>query len=86
MGILWWIAFGLLTGMTAKFVLPGRDPGGIIATTALGVGGALLGGFLGTALGFGSVTGFDFRSMMIAVFGSISILFGFRLLVDRSKA
>jgi len=86
MGILSWIAFGLLVGMFAKFVLPGRDPGGMTATSAVGIAGALFGGFLGTAVGFGAVTEFEFRSMMIAVFCAIGFLFVFRLMVDRSKA
>jgi uncharacterized membrane protein YeaQ/YmgE (transglycosylase-associated protein family) len=86
MGILSWVVFGLLVGTFAKVVLPGRDPGGMMATIAIGIAGALLGGLLGTALGFGPVTEFEFRSMMVAVFCAIGFLFVFRLLVDRSKA
>ena len=86
MGILAWIVFGLIAGATAKFVLPGRDPGGIIVTILIGVAGAVLGGLIGTSIGFGPVTGFNAAGMMIAVFGAILLLFGFRLLVDRSKA
>ena len=52
MAILGWILFGLIVGIVAKLLMPGRDPGGFIVTTLLGVVGAVLGGFLGRALGF----------------------------------
>ena len=51
MGIIGWIIFGLIVGALAKFVMPGKDPGGWIITTLLGVVGALVGGFLGRMLG-----------------------------------
>ncbi len=51
MGILGWIVFGLIVGAIAKLLMPGRDPGGIIVTMVLGIVGALLGGFIGQALG-----------------------------------
>jgi len=51
MGILGWIIFGLVVGALAKLVMPGKDPGGFIVTTLLGIIGALLGGFLGRLLG-----------------------------------
>lgn len=86
MGILSWTLFGLVVGTTAKFVLPGRDPGGMMATAAVGIVGALFGGLLGTAKGLGSANDFEFRSMMIAAFCGMGFLFVFRLLVDRSKA
>ena len=52
MGILSWIVFGLVIGIIAKLVTPGRDPGGFIVTMLLGIAGALLGGFIGRAMGF----------------------------------
>ena len=52
MGILSWIVFGLVVGIIAKLVTPGRDPGGFIITMLLGIAGALLGGFIGRAMGF----------------------------------
>ena len=52
MAILGWILFGLVIGALAKLVMPGRDPGGIIVTMLLGIAGAVLGGFIGRALGF----------------------------------
>ncbi|MET0620850.1 MAG: GlsB/YeaQ/YmgE family stress response membrane protein [Thermoanaerobaculia bacterium] len=51
MGIIGWIIFGLIVGALAKFVMPGKDPGGWIITTLLGIVGALVGGFLGRMLG-----------------------------------
>ena len=51
MGILGWIIFGLIVGALAKFVMPGKDPGGWIVTTLLGIVGAVVGGFLGRMLG-----------------------------------
>lgn len=83
MGILAWIVLGLIAGLLAKFIMPGRDPGGIIITILLGIGGALVGGFLGTQLGFGGLSGFDLRSMAIAVGGAVLMLFVYRLLTQR---
>jgi uncharacterized membrane protein YeaQ/YmgE (transglycosylase-associated protein family) len=52
MRVIGWIIFGLVVGIVAKFLMPGRDPGGFIITILLGIAGALLGGFLGGAAGF----------------------------------
>jgi uncharacterized membrane protein YeaQ/YmgE (transglycosylase-associated protein family) len=52
MGILGWIVFGLIVGVVAKLLMPGRDPGGFIVTMLLGIAGALIGGFLGRAAGW----------------------------------
>ena len=81
MNILGWILFGLVVGALAKFVMPGRDPGGIIVTILLGIAGALLGGFIGRALGFyreGEAAGW-----IMAFLGSILLLFLYRLMVGR---
>ena len=75
MGILSWILLGLVVGILAKWIMPGPDPGGIVMTTLLGVGGGLVGGWLATQLGFGTVTGFDLRSLAIAVLGALLLLF-----------
>jgi uncharacterized membrane protein YeaQ/YmgE (transglycosylase-associated protein family) len=79
MGILTWIVFGLIAGVAAKFLMPGKDPGGIIVTILIGIAGAMVGGWLGTQLGFGSVAGFDIRSMFIAIGGAMVLLFGYRV-------
>lgn len=76
MGILSWIVLGLIAGVMAKWLMPGRQGGGLIFTTALGVVGAMVGGYLSTQfLGFGGVGGFDLRSMAIAIGGAMLLLF-----------
>lgn len=84
MGLLLWIVFGLIAGAVAKFILPGRDPGGLIVTILVGIGGAVLGGMLATAFGFGALSGFDIRSLMIAIGGALILLVGYRLLATRA--
>lgn len=78
MGIISWIVFGLLAGILAKFVMPGDDGGGFIKTTLLGVAGAVVGGFIGTRIGFGDVTGFNIRSFAIAIAGALLVLWAYR--------
>ena len=78
MGILSWIILGLIVGIIAKFVMPGKDAGGVFITIILGIAGAFVGGFIGSTLGLGSVTGFDIRSLLIAVGGSILLLIIYR--------
>ncbi len=80
MGIFSWIIFGLIAGAIAKLIMPGKDPGGMIVTMLIGIAGAVVGGFIGTLLGFGKVSGFDFGSFVMAVGGSIILLFGYRRL------
>jgi uncharacterized membrane protein YeaQ/YmgE (transglycosylase-associated protein family) len=64
MGILAWIALGLIAGLLARYLMPGAGPGGIIVTILLGIAGALVGGFLGQLIGFGGVDAFDLRSVV----------------------
>ena len=81
MSILGWILFGLVVGALAKLVMPGRDPGGIIVTILLGIAGAVLGGFVGRALGFyreGEPAGW-----VMAFLGAVLLLFLYRLMVGR---
>ena len=80
MGIFSWIILGLIVGALAKFLMPGKDAGGLFITILLGVGGAFLGGFISSNLGFGSIEGFDLRSLAIATGGAILLLFGYRML------
>lgn len=54
MGILSWIVLGLIVGVLAKWIMPGNDPGGLIITVLIGIGGAFVGGFISSSLGFGS--------------------------------
>jgi len=82
MGILGWIVFGLIVGAIAKLLMPGRDPGGIIVTMVLGIVGALLGGFIGQAVGLygpGEPAGF-----IMALLGAIAVLFIYRVSVGRT--
>jgi uncharacterized membrane protein YeaQ/YmgE (transglycosylase-associated protein family) len=78
MGILAWIIFGLIAGVLAKWIMPGPDPGGIFVTILLGVAGALVGGFIGSLLGFGGISGFTFGSFVTAILGAILLLFIYR--------
>lgn len=83
MGVLSWIVFGLIAGIIAKLLMPGRDPGGCVITMLLGVAGAFVGGFLyrfvtGTEVLF---FGFDFRSFAIAVLGAVVVLAVYRLVL-----
>ena len=86
MGILLWIVFGLIAGVVAKFLMPGRDPGGIIVTILLGIGGALVGGFVATTFGFGGMNGFDIRSLLIAIGGAMLLLIGYRMVMTNATA
>ncbi|QJT81192.1 MULTISPECIES: GlsB/YeaQ/YmgE family stress response membrane protein [Kosakonia] len=81
MGILAWILFGLIAGVIAKLIMPGRDGGGFILTCILGIVGAVVGGWLATTFGFGGdITGFNLHSFLVAVVGAIVVLAVFRLL------
>jgi uncharacterized membrane protein YeaQ/YmgE (transglycosylase-associated protein family) len=85
MNIFGWLFFGLIAGALAKWIVPGKDPGGCLVTSAIGMLGALLGGIVGTRLfGFGTVTGFNLASFAIAIPGAVVLLLVYRLLVSRS--
>ena len=86
MGILAWLLLGLVAGALAKFIMPGQQGGGIIVTIVLGVIGAIVGGLLGTyVLNFGDISGFDLRSIAIAVGGALLVLFVYGA-IARSRA
>jgi len=83
LGWIGWIIFGLIVGIIGKFLMPGRDPGGFIVTILLGIAGALLGGFIGRALGLyqeGEPAGF-----IMAVIGAIILLAIYRAVVGRRR-
>jgi uncharacterized membrane protein YeaQ/YmgE (transglycosylase-associated protein family) len=80
MGILSWIIFGLIAGFLARWIMPGRDGGGLILTTLLGIAGAFVGGWVGVRLGFGDISGFNLGSMLTAVIGALFLLFVYRLI------
>jgi uncharacterized membrane protein YeaQ/YmgE (transglycosylase-associated protein family) len=81
MAIIWAIIIGLIVGIVAKLLMPGRDPGGFIVTALLGIVGALVATFLGQAMGIyaaGQSAGF-----IGAVIGAIVVLFVYRLIRGR---
>ena len=78
MGFIMWMVLGLVVGALAKWIMPGKDPGGIIVTILLGIAGAVIGGWIGNFIGFGKVTGFDIRSLVIAVGGAVLVLLVYR--------
>ena len=80
MGILLWIIMGLIVGVAAKWVMPGKDPGGIIITICIGIAGAFVGGFIGSFLGIGSVSGFNIVSFLLAIGGAILLLVLYRVI------
>jgi uncharacterized membrane protein YeaQ/YmgE (transglycosylase-associated protein family) len=81
MEILSWIVFGLVIGIIAKVLMPGKDPGGFIVTTLIGIAGAMIGGFIGRAMGFygeGQTAGW-----IMSILGAILLLALYRMLVRR---
>ena len=81
MGILGWILFGLVAGIIAKLVMPGRDPGGFVVTILIGIAGAFLGGFIGRAMGFyGDGEG---AGMLMSILGAVLLLVIYRMTVGR---
>jgi uncharacterized membrane protein YeaQ/YmgE (transglycosylase-associated protein family) len=77
-GVLGWIVFGLIVGIIAKLLMPGPDPGGMILTILLGIAGALIGGFLGRAVGLYGPN--DAAGIFMSVLGAIVLLFAYRKL------
>ena len=83
-GVIGWIIFGLIVGAIAKLVMPGRDPGGMIVTMALGIAGALIGGWIGRAAGwYGPNDGAGFLMSMV---GAILLLVVFRMAIGGGRA
>ena len=80
-GVLGWIVFGLIVGIIAKFLMPGRDPGGFIVTILLGIAGAVTGGYLGRAFGwYGPSQGAGF---LMSLVGAILLLALYRMIAGR---
>ena len=81
MNIIAWLAVGLIGGVLAKMLMPGRGPSGIIVTILLGIGGAIVGGFLAVALGLSDgVNNFDIGTIFLAVAGAMLLLLGYRMI------
>ena len=83
MGFIVWILFGLVVGVVAKFLMPGRDPGGMVLTIILGVVGAVVGGFMGRALGWYGPN--DPVGFFMAVLGAIVLLALYRIVGGRVR-
>lgn len=84
MGILGWIVFGLIVGALAKLVMPGKDPGGFVVTTLLGIVGAVIGGFIGRALGLYGPN--DPAGFVMAMIGAVLLLALYRMSISRRTA
>ena len=82
-GVIGWIIFGLIVGAIAKLLMPGRDPGGFIITMALGIAGALLGGFLGRSLGWYQEN--EPAGFLMSLVGAVLLLWIYRLVVGRRR-
>ena len=82
-GVIGWIIFGLIVGAIAKLLMPGRDPGGIIVTMALGIAGALLGGFVGRALGWYQEN--EPAGFLMSLVGAVLLLVIYRMVVGRRR-
>ena len=80
MGIFSWILLGLLAGVLAKYIMPGKDGGGFVMTTLLGIAGAFIGGWIGSLVGLGTVGEFSLGSLLTAVVGALVLLFVYRTL------
>jgi len=86
MGIILWIVFGIAAGSVAKWLMPGPDRLGIVGTILVGVAGAVVGGFIGAVSGAGGLVGFDIRSFLMAIIGSLVVLFCYRAFSMRAMA
>jgi uncharacterized membrane protein YeaQ/YmgE (transglycosylase-associated protein family) len=75
MGIIAWIVLGLIAGMIARAILPGRDPGGLVITALIGMAGAVIGGLIAEWAGFeGLESFFEVRTWILAILGSLLLL------------
>lgn len=83
-GVIGWIVFGLIVGIVAKLLMPGRDPGGFIVTILVGIAGAVLAGYLGRAAGWYGPQ--DSAGFLMSVIGAIVLLVIYRLFVGRRRA
>ncbi len=81
-GVLGWILFGLIVGVIAKLLMPGRDPGGFIVTVLLGITGALVAGFLGRAIGLYGPN--DGAGYIMSIIGAVLLLFAYRKFAVRT--
>lgn len=83
-GILGWIVFGLVVGIIAKLLMPGRDPGGIFVTMILGIVGAVLGGYIGQAIGLYGPN--EAAGFLMSLLGAVVLLVVYRLFARRTAS
>ena len=79
MGFIAWIVLGLIAGAIAKAIMPGRDPGGVIVTILIGIGGAFSGGFLGNMITGSGVSGLNLWSIILSIVGAMILLWIYRM-------
>jgi uncharacterized membrane protein YeaQ/YmgE (transglycosylase-associated protein family) len=86
LGIIGWVVLGLLVGLIAKAIMPGEERAGFIVTTLLGIGGALLGGFIAAIVGAGDPIDefFDISTWLAAIAGALIILFAWNTIRERT--
>lgn len=80
MGIITWLVMGLVVGALAKWIMPGKDPGGMIVTIIIGIIGAMIGGWVSSLVGIGGVDGFNLGSIATATVGALILLWVYRKL------
>lgn len=80
MGIISWIVLGLIAGLIAKVLMPGKDPGGLIITCLLGIAGAFVGGWVGSLVGVGAVGSFSIGGIITAIVGAMILLLLYRMI------
>ena len=80
MGVFSWIVLGLIAGVLAKMVMPGKDAGGFVVTILIGCAGAFVGGWVGTELGIASFNGFTLQGVLVATGGAVLLLAAHRVL------
>ena len=85
MGILSWILLGLLAGLLAKWIMPGKEDFGFFITILLGIAGAFVGGFVGSFVGLGSTGGLSIGSILTATVGAFLLLFIYRQFKKTTK-
>ncbi|MEV7611983.1 GlsB/YeaQ/YmgE family stress response membrane protein [Streptomyces sp. NPDC089799] len=88
MSIIGWILMGLIAGIIAKLLMPGKDPGGCLLTPLIGIAGGLLGGWLGKVIfGVESIDGFfELSTWVAAIVGSLILLLVYRLIAGRKNS